>query len=214
MINQLPKNSNQRLVLNKNDFLVEIENHHELFELGKKFLQQHESGISMFGFSSLGHEMGQKRTILGLACYFDYHSIGRVAILSDSFATELYGEIIECSTNTHLEIKKNILLPIKIFGDRLDLIDISKFEQTGALKGPSLAKALATKYDVILCDLPSWDVLKHSIEKYLSLILSVQSLSVVVTSSLAKTDEIEKVSHFFKNYGLNLDGFILDGYKS
>ncbi len=213
-MNSALKKDENILVHRKDNYLLQMENYHEVFFLGNKFQSDFESGVFLFGFSSLGHDMGQKRTILGLACYFDYNSLGRVAIVSDSFDNDIFSQVNSYSSRRSIDFLGNVSVLVNRFGENLDLVKISHLPDFKQLRKGELIQSLKLHYDIVFCDLPSWDTLKNQSHNYLSLVMSLESLSVIVAPSVTKNDDIEMASKFFSNYGINFSGFIIDKHKS
>lgn len=198
------------LIFRKKSLLFEIENHQELFALGRTFLPDISKGVQSFGFSSLGYEMSQKRTVLGLACFINYKNLGKVAIVSDSFENNIFSNLVQHSRVKSVDVGGAENCEIHDFADSFDLIEMSTLLQTKSLERMHGLEGILQNYDLVLWDLPPWYKLQKSSQVYLSIISCVESLSIVVAPSLSKNEEIKRAKKFFGDYGISLKGFVLD----
>lgn len=198
------------LEFKKNKLLFQIANHHELFRLGESFLHDFKQGIQSFGFSSIGYDMSQKRTVLGLACFFDFKNVGKIAIISDSFEQGIYSEVMKHSHKVVRASENGHEFEVSSFADNFDLIDMTPLLGRKGLETIQGLRGALSAYDLVLWDLPRWLKLQEDPQSYLAMIFHLQSLSVIVTPSLSKNEEIKKAKQFFMDYGVSLKGFILD----
>lgn len=192
----------------------EFENHSELFRLGETFYQDITSGVNSFGFSSIGYEMSQKRTVVGLACYFKTKGLKNIAIIADDLGVGLYPELIKHSHPEQISCSiKQYQIDVKRIHGHSDLIHLAPLLQTKEIETIKELKGLLSCYDLVLWDIPPWHKIQTSPEVYMNMIHHIQSLSLVVTPSLSSQEEVKRVHQFFSDYGVNLKGFILDSYK-
>lgn len=197
-------------------YLSRINNHDELFRVGKSFLAEYQKGTKSFAITSTGYKNSQQRTILGLCCYFDYVDQYRIAIVSDHLKHGLFDDFVKDS------IQKNYQLGH--FGDQVnyysyhhhfDFIDYADLmrvydEHLYSKTFDFEIKTILDYYDIVLWDVPEIDKMKLNLQFNYRLSHFYESLTMIVSPNASSGKKVESVKKFFSNFNVSLSGILFE----
>lgn len=197
-------------------YFYKIGNHEELYKIGRGLLQEAKKGVKNFAFTSVGHNLSQQRTILGLCCFFDKNTTSKVAIISDQFSSSIFKDMVDSSSlNSYSIGNGEDIVKFKSFHHHFDFIDYSElikfYENHLYTKSFDIEmEKILNKYDIILWDVPEMEKLKEKSHFHFRVSHFYQSLTVIVSRSTSSGKQLESIKNYFKNYNINLNGVLFE----
>jgi hypothetical protein len=200
----------------KNNPIYKIKNHQELFKIGKSFLKDYRMRTSSFAIASAGYMEAQRKTVLGLASYFDQVLTGvSILVICDGIDEKVFKDMIDVSNVEQFDFDHEIAIQVYNFNDKIHFADMNEIIQ---LKTTSLSSTefsnklshLVDGFDILLWDVPEISEIKNNIESYFPIINQFHSLSVIIGRELTSKTEVERLKTFFENYNINLKGVLFN----
>ncbi len=208
------------------DYCYRVENHKELFRLGESFYEDYRQGIKSFAITSTGYFELQRKTILGLASYFDHKNSGlSILIATHGLSSETFKEVIDSSEQEdfefHIDVSrlkgvgvKSVKVKFYTFFEHFHFVDFNDLTKLRVeLTEKEYLEVLdevVSSYNVTFWDLPEVSDIQGNLMGYFPIISKFHSLSMVIRKEETGKTEIERVKGFFENYGLDFKGAIID----
>lgn len=201
-----------------NRYFYKVKNHHELFKIGKSFLDDYYKGVKCFAISSTGYQTSQQKSILGVASFFDHEEDVKIAIVSDNLVHGVFKEIIFAAQPGEISLVDNsVSCEAYHFYDHFDFINLDQLLQKGkqeqnenAATFDEIFDDIINRYDVIFWDVPELHKIQKESELYFPMIMRFDSLSIVVAPGTSDAKNIQVIRNFFQDYGINLKGLLFD----
>ena len=198
-----------------NKYFYKVSNHHELFKIGRSFYTDYLSGVKSFAISSTGYQTSQQKSILGLASFFDHKEDIKIAIVSDNLSNGAFKEIVSISKKVEADLfGLDDKITIHSFHNHFEFIDMDQLldlaNDTEIESYDEVFSHVMDMYDVIFWDVPDLHKIQLESERYFTVIMNFESISIVVAQSLSKKSDIEEIKKFFLGYGINLKGLLLE----
>ena len=198
-----------------NKYFYKVNNHHELFNIGRSFYSDYCSGVKSFAITSTGYQSSQQKTILGLASFFDHKEDIKIGIISDNLNDGAFKDIISISKDIKYNPwGENKEIKIKNFYNHFEFIDLNRLLALAIDReldiDTKVFEHIIDLYDVVFWDVPELYKIQLDSEKYFPVIMKFESISIIVAKSLSKKSDVEDIKKFFLGYGINLKGLLLD----
>jgi len=198
--------------IRKSSLFFKVKNHQELVNMGGSYHGDFINGVKSFAISSSGLIDEQKRTLLGIASFFNYKENVRILIVTSTINDRIYqrfiGKDIERIEKTIGELSYSVFTD-KSF-DIIEYAEFFKFQQHP--ESGSYDDCIVTiidDYDLVLWDVPPLSDMKKNLEVYFPLSSRFGNVSLIIKLTESKADEFTTVKDFFLKYGVPIKGIII-----
>lgn len=200
-----------------NTLFYQLSNHHEVYHLGKSYLADFENGAKHFAISSINLSENQQKVLLGIASFFDHFKDLKIGIFGENLDTGLYKQVLADKKCTNLTGFVSSCGSIKVskFENDFDFISIEpqKKNSVAVMNSQDYKKFISgiiEQYDLVLWDVPTLAIIQNNIPLYFPLIVSSNSLTLIVAEEQMASNELTEVMSFFNKYGVPTKGALLD----
>lgn len=202
----------------KNNYFYKVANHSELFKLGSSYLEDFKTGLKSFTIASTGYFNSQQKTILGLASFFDHYDDLKIAIISDNLFEGYFQEIIENSEQREITLMTSeYQLNFFSFHHHFDFIDLNLIldipNKKDNLDYQLRIDDIINYYDIVFWDMPDLNLIKNNPEAYYPAIQAFDSLSIIASKSITKSEKIDRIKNFFESYNIGIKGLLFNPFQ-
>jgi hypothetical protein len=193
-------------------YYYRAKDHMELYKVGSSYLKDFRSGLKAFSFSSIGIDKDREKTVFGICSFFNYHEDLNICILTASLKNSFYEYICKDYEDKEMSVfDEDLSLSIKR-GRGFDLIqykDLKKIERKiQHYDFETFIDYLSDRYDLLLWDLPSFDILDTNKELYFPIIRALDNVSLIIKKDISKINEISEVISYFRRYQVDIKGLL------
>ncbi len=207
---QLKKKATRKV----NKYFYKFSNHHELFKIGTSFYMDYLKGMKSFALISNGREVSTQTSILGLASFFDHKEDIKIGIISNNIQHGSFEEIKNLSLKEKILIRIDLVIDIYNFYDHFHLINLNDLIRVSAdgdrEEYEEVFTSLTDHFDVVFWDIPGLREIQQESEKYFPMIMSLESLTIIVSKDGSSHKGLEETRHFFLGYGLYMKGILVE----
>ena len=188
-----------------NNFFYRFKNHAELFDLGKQFQIDMDSGLSVFAFAGTSSQDQVDATLLGIASYLNFQHHHKALVLGhvedNNFWSSLEGE----GEQSLLNIQDMKMSVVDYQG--IHFFDLNDLTALSVDKAEKILSELTQKYDVVLVDIGFLEKLTQLPHGFF-LISMIDNVSIVLERQRSLLTPVEQMLGRFKQFNIPVKGFI------
>lgn len=184
-----------------------MKNNSEVFKLGKGFLTDYSAGKKCFGFSAMGNTSNMVNTMYGVASFFNFYChLGGLLFMNDAEFEEI-SKYIPFKSSMHYDdiLEKDYCL---WEAEGMSVITYSTFDSDSRGRVFDFIERQTLRGEVVLCSLPSSEVLLSEIELFFQVLQKMDNVSFVVKKNQSSLSDIKKSVSFLDNYKVKIKGII------
>lgn len=213
---ELRRESLERKNIVKKDTLSNLyynaENHLQLFELGKSYLNDYNHGLKSFAFHSLINHEDCSDTICGISSFLGHQSNLSITIFTNLHRSiRRFDRIGAFSETKHFVQSANTYLPsltsegVQIF-DYRDLTELIAKNPKSSFE--DVLKDLTTGPDTIMWDIPSTHEINTHKELYFPITQAIDNVGFLLSPGKTTENELRKAKEYFERYHVRIKGVI------
>lgn len=199
-------------------YYYKVVDHMELYKVGSSYLRDYHSGVRSFALSSYNLTYDCQKAIMGLASFFGYQDDLNMCIITTDVINSFYAELLN-DFSAHSEHVPDEEFDFEFCSSNgVDFID---FEELGRIEAElehitleEFISYLMSKYDLVLWDLPSPQVLDERREVFFPIVRSIESLTLVAGTLVTKRSQMEHLTTYFRKYEVPIKGVLFSADSS
>ncbi len=192
--------------------------HMELFKVGSSYLRDFQSGVRSMGFSSYNLKNEGEKTIFGISAFFNYHNDLKICVITNRLEDSFYASILE-DMSVRTDLYNDEWVEYELYhaqgNDFIEYSEIGNVECQSNHSGPEyFIDFLLEKYDLILWDLPTLEIMNSSREIFFPIVRTLESLTLIVGGEVSKGKELDALVSYYQKYQVPIKGVLFSDPKS